>query len=98
MNSAIDGVLPEVIQGLGLLPMGGVGPVVVPNTPLVGNPEVFSRRVLSYDDKNPAGLCEAATLPEVLVPIRLDIDIDGQKLRDTFTWNKNGTFSHFSLW
>ena len=48
---------------------------------------------LSYDDKNPAGLCEAATLPEVLVPIRLDIDIDGQKLRDTFTWNKNGMFS-----
>ena len=53
--------------------------------------------LLSYDDKNPAGLCEAATLPEVLVPIRLDIDIDGQKLRDTFTWNKNGTFSDFSL-
>jgi len=23
------------------------------------------------------------------VPVRLDIDIDGQKLRDTFTWNKN---------
>jgi SWI/SNF-related matrix-associated actin-dependent regulator of chromatin subfamily B protein 1 len=23
------------------------------------------------------------------VPIRLDIDIDGQKLRETFTWNKN---------
>ena len=44
----------------------------------------------SYDDKNPAGLCEAASLPEVLVPVRLDIDIDGQKLRDTFTWNKNG--------
>lgn len=33
---------------------------------------------------------EAASIPEVLVPIRLDIDIDGQKLRDTFTWNKNG--------
>ena len=44
----------------------------------------------SYDDRNPASLYEAAMLPEVLVPIRLDIDIDGQKLRDTFTWNKNG--------
>ena len=33
-------------------------------------------------------------LPEVLVPIRLDIDMDGQKLRDTFTWNKNGTRVH----
>jgi SWI/SNF-related matrix-associated actin-dependent regulator of chromatin subfamily B protein 1 len=27
---------------------------------------------------------------EDLVPIRLDIEIDGQKLRDTFTWNRNG--------
>jgi hypothetical protein len=29
--------------------------------------------------------------PEVLVPIRLDMEIEGQKLRDTFTWNKNGS-------
>ena len=33
-------------------------------------------------------------LPEVLVPIRLDIDMDGQKLRDTFTWNKSGMYVH----
>ena len=45
---------------------------------------------LSYDDKNPSLLYEASSMPEVLVPIRLDIDIEGQKLRDTFTWNKNG--------
>lgn len=44
-----------------------------------------------YDDKNPPALYEAADQPEVLVPIRLDIDIEGQKLRDTFTWNKNET-------
>ena len=44
----------------------------------------------SYDDKNPSILYEAAMMPEVLVPVRLDIDIDGQKLRDTFVWNKNG--------
>ena len=44
----------------------------------------------SYDDKNPSALYEAAQVSEVLVPIRLDIDIEGQKLRDTFTWNKNG--------
>ena len=44
----------------------------------------------SYDDKNPAALYEAAAIQEVLVPIRLDIDIEGQKLRDTFTWNKSG--------
>lgn len=33
---------------------------------------------------------EAAKDKEELIPIRLDIEIDGQKLRDTFTWNKNG--------
>ncbi|XP_064392260.1 SWI/SNF-related matrix-associated actin-dependent regulator of chromatin subfamily B member 1-like isoform X2 [Halichondria panicea] len=44
-----------------------------------------------YEDKNPKAMYEAASVPEVLVPIRLDIDIDGQKLRDTFTWNKNDT-------
>lgn len=37
-----------------------------------------------------AAIHEAAALPEDLVPIRLDIEIDGQKLRDSFTWNKNG--------
>ena len=45
-----------------------------------------------FNDKDPNGYYEAAMLPEVLVPIRLDIDMDGQKLRDTFTWNKNGTY------
>ena len=44
-----------------------------------------------FNDKDPNVYYEAAMLPEVLVPIRLDIDMDGQKLRDTFTWNKNGT-------
>ena len=41
-----------------------------------------------------AAIHEAASQPEVLVPIRLDIDIDGQKLRDTFTWNKNGVCAY----
>jgi SWI/SNF-related matrix-associated actin-dependent regulator of chromatin subfamily B protein 1 len=35
---------------------------------------------------------ENAQQIEDLVPIRLDIEIEGQKLRDTFTWNKNGWF------
>jgi SWI/SNF-related matrix-associated actin-dependent regulator of chromatin subfamily B protein 1 len=26
---------------------------------------------------------------QVLVPVRLDMDIEGQKLRDTFLWNRN---------
>ena len=37
-----------------------------------------------------AAIHEAAKQNEDLIPIRLDIEVDGQKLRDTFTWNKNG--------
>lgn len=33
---------------------------------------------------------EQANKDDVLVPIRLEIDIDGLVLRDTFTWNLNG--------
>lgn len=40
-----------------------------------------------------AAIHDAANKNEDLVPIRLDIDIEGQKLRDCFTWNKNGTFN-----
>ncbi|KAG1661663.1 SWI/SNF-related matrix-associated actin-dependent regulator of chromatin subfamily B member 1 [Nymphon striatum] len=42
----------------------------------------------SYDDIDPAVVHESAALPEVLIPIRLDMEIEGNKLRDTFTWNK----------
>lgn len=44
----------------------------------------------SYDDTDPANIHENANFSELLVPIRLDMEIEGQKLRDTFTWNKNG--------
>lgn len=27
---------------------------------------------------------------ETLIPIRLDVENDGYKIRDTFTWNMNG--------
>lgn len=46
--------------------------------------------VFSFDDHDPAVIHENASQPEVLVPIRLDMEIDGQKLRDAFTWNMNG--------
>ncbi|KAJ3162366.1 SWI/SNF chromatin-remodeling complex subunit [Geranomyces michiganensis] len=36
-------------------------------------------------------LSEAANQPETLVPIRLDLDVDGVKVRDTFTWNLHDT-------
>ena len=39
---------------------------------------------MCFDDSEPAAIHENAQLPEVLVPIRLDFDIEGQKLRDTF--------------
>uniref|UniRef100_F6PHE6 SWI/SNF Subunit INI1 DNA binding domain-containing protein n=1 Tax=Ciona intestinalis TaxID=7719 RepID=F6PHE6_CIOIN len=42
-----------------------------------------------YDDRRPAAIHSNAAQPEVLVPIRLDMEVDGQKLRDTFCWNKN---------
>jgi len=44
----------------------------------------------SYDDHDMAAIHVAAKQNEDLIPIRLDIELDGQKLRDTFTWNKNG--------
>jgi len=46
---------------------------------------------LCYDDTDPASIHENASQMEVLVPIRLDMEIEGQKLRDTLTWNKNET-------
>lgn len=47
----------------------------------------------SFDDHDPAVIHENASQPEVLVPIRLDMEIDGQKLRDAFTWNMNGMWA-----
>lgn len=46
----------------------------------------------SFDDHDPAVIHENAAQLEALVPIRLDMEIDGQKLRDTFTWNMNGNY------
>lgn len=48
---------------------------------------------LCYDDTDPQINLENAAQNEVLVPIRLDMEIEGQKLRDTFTWNKNGKYN-----
>ena len=36
-----------------------------------------------------AAAYDNASQIDVLVPIRVDLEIEGQKLRDTFTWNKN---------
>ena len=37
-------------------------------------------------------MLENSSQKQILVPIRLDMEIEGQKLRDTFTWNKNGMY------
>lgn len=47
---------------------------------------------LLFDDLDPVLIHENANQPDVLVPIRLDMEVDGHKLRDTFTWNKNGSY------
>ena len=46
--------------------------------------------LISFDDSDPVQVFENSSQPEILVPIRLDMEVEGQKLRDTFTWNKNG--------
>ncbi|XP_021367292.1 SWI/SNF-related matrix-associated actin-dependent regulator of chromatin subfamily B member 1-like [Mizuhopecten yessoensis] len=43
---------------------------------------------LCFDDTDSPPSHENASLPEQLVPIRLDMEYEGQKLRDCFTWNK----------
>ncbi|CAF3360643.1 unnamed protein product [Rotaria sp. Silwood1] len=44
---------------------------------------------LCFDHMDTSAALENAQQVEDLVPIRLDMEIEGQKLRDTFTWNKN---------
>ncbi|KAL7053555.1 hypothetical protein AAHC03_026410 [Spirometra sp. Aus1] len=43
---------------------------------------------ICLDDSDPVAYHENAIQPEHLVPIRLDIEFDGVKLRDCFTWNR----------
>jgi hypothetical protein len=39
---------------------------------------------------SPQQLAALATTPNRLIPIRLDLEYDGIKLRDQFTWNLYG--------
>jgi SWI/SNF-related matrix-associated actin-dependent regulator of chromatin subfamily B protein 1 len=65
----------------------------VPQPTPINRNRVLHKKVrtfpLCFDDTDPSSVHENATQQEVLVPIRLDMDIDGQKLRDTFLWNRN---------
>jgi len=40
------------------------------------------------DEADPNAVVENSNQAEILVPIRLDMEIEGYKLRDCFTWNK----------
>ncbi len=67
----------------------------VPQPTPINRNRVIHKKVrsfpLCFDDTDPASAHDNATVQEQLVPIRLDMDIEGQKLRDTFLWNKNET-------
>ncbi|KAI4455206.1 snf5 [Holotrichia oblita] len=67
----------------------------VPQATPINRNRVATKKVrtfpLCFDDTDPQVNIENASQNELLVPIRLDMEIEGQKLRDTFTWNKNET-------
>ncbi|XP_059485119.1 SWI/SNF-related matrix-associated actin-dependent regulator of chromatin subfamily B member 1 isoform X1 [Neocloeon triangulifer] len=65
----------------------------VPQATPINRNRVNNKKVrtfpLCFDDTDPNSIYENACQSELLVPVRLDMEIEGQKLRDTFTWNKN---------
>ncbi|XP_059049226.1 SWI/SNF-related matrix-associated actin-dependent regulator of chromatin subfamily B member 1-A isoform X1 [Achroia grisella] len=65
----------------------------VPQATPISRSRVHNKKVrtfpLCFDDTDMTAMLENASQKQVLVPIRLDMEIEGQKLRDTFTWNKN---------
>merc|ERR1712115_177538 len=65
----------------------------VPQPTPINRNRVIHKKVRTFpfcfDDTDPGAQHDNAAQSEVLVPIRLDMDIEGQKLRDTFMWNKN---------
>ena len=62
-------------------------------TPINRNRTLPKKRTypLCFDDVEASCSYENARLVNTLVPIRVDIELEGQKLRDTFTWNRNET-------
>ncbi|KAF0313333.1 SWI/SNF-related matrix-associated actin-dependent regulator of chromatin subfamily B member 1 [Amphibalanus amphitrite] len=64
------------------------------STPINRNRASAKRRrtfPFCFDDTDPELIHDNAMREEHLVPIRLDMEIEGQRLRDMFTWNKNET-------
>nr|XP_026488968.1 SWI/SNF-related matrix-associated actin-dependent regulator of chromatin subfamily B member 1-A isoform X1 [Vanessa tameamea] len=65
----------------------------VPQATPISRTRVHNKKVrtfpLCFDDTDMTAMLENSSQKQILVPIRLDMEIEGQKLRDTFTWNKN---------
>ncbi|XP_013144822.1 PREDICTED: SWI/SNF-related matrix-associated actin-dependent regulator of chromatin subfamily B member 1-A [Papilio polytes] len=65
----------------------------VPQATQISRTRVHNKKVrtfpLCFDDTDMTAMLENSSQKQILVPIRLDMEIEGQKLRDTFTWNKN---------
>lgn len=65
----------------------------VPQATPINRNRVHQKKIrtfpMCFEDTDPTSNVQNANQPETLIPIRLDMEIEGQKLRDTFTWNKN---------
>ncbi|KAI3388943.1 hypothetical protein SNEBB_006767 [Seison nebaliae] len=65
----------------------------LPSATSINQAAISDRRAKSYgvgvDQCSKLLTLENAEQKIQLVPIRLDLDIDGEKLRDSFTWNRN---------
>ncbi|KAK5638708.1 hypothetical protein RI129_013003 [Pyrocoelia pectoralis] len=87
-----EGKAKKSIQWVPSLPNSSHLDAVPQATPINRN-RVSNKKVRTFpfcfDDTDPQGTMENSVKGELLVPIRLDMEIEGQKLRDTFTWNKN---------
>lgn len=88
-----EGKSKKALQWVPSLPNSSHLDAVPQATPINRN-RVATKKVrtfpLCFDDTDPQLNIDNAGNSELLVPIRLDMEIEGQKLRDTFTWNKNG--------
>ena len=56
-----------------------------------GRPQYREHLYDVADQAHLAAVAANAQIPEELVPIRIDLDIDGLRIRDAFTYNKNET-------
>ena len=51
---------------------------------------IWECNLLKLTKRHPLRVQHLANLPVKLIPIRLDLELEGVKLQDSFTWNLNG--------